>query len=68
MYDILHELLSFKKYSPSYPLFLHEQLILFLLAKIEENKLYEMTTTMTFLETFNHSNFVEKNLLCELCL
>ena len=68
LYNLFEELLSTRAPSPSYLVFLFEQFIWFKLKAVKERRPYEMETSTQFLETFMESNFVEKNLLCELYL
>ena len=68
LYILSQELLSTMEPSPSYPVFLFEQFIWFKLKAIKEGRPYEMETSVHFLETFMESNFIEKNLVCELYL
>ena len=67
-YTLSQELLSTRAPSPSYPVFLFEQFIWFKFKALKEGRPYEMETSAQFLETFMKSNFIEKNLLCELYL
>ena len=68
LYTLSQELLSTRAPSPSCPVFLFEQFIWFKLKPVNEGRPYEMVTSAQFLKIFMESNFVEKKLLCELCL
>ena len=68
MYDLSRELISTRKPSSSYPVFLFEQFVWFKLKAVQEGRLFEIATSEKILETFLGSNFEEQNLLCELYL
>ena len=60
--------MSFKAPSPSYSVFLYEQLTLFKLKALKEGRPYQLTPFAQFLETFMESSFTEQNLICEFYL
>ena len=68
LYTLSQELLGTRVPSSSYPMFLFEQFIWLTLRAVKEGRLYEITTSAKFLETFMESDFEEQNLLCELYL
>ena len=61
------ELLSCRSPSPSHPVFLFEQMIMFQIKALKEGRPWQIVTPQ-FLETFTQSEFFEQNLLCELYL
>ena len=64
-YALFQELMSFRVPSPSYPVFLYEQLTLFKLKALKEGRPYQLTPSAQFLETFMESSFTEQKLLCK---
>ena len=66
MYDLVKELLSCRAPSPSYLVFLFEQLTLFKLRAIKEGIPYKFVTSSQFLDAFAQSDFSKESLLCEL--
>ena len=65
---LFQELMSFRAPSPSYPVFLYEQLTFFKLKYLKEGRPFRLTPSAQFLETFMESSFTEQNLLCEFYL
>ena len=68
LYTLPRELMSSRSPSPSYPIFLYEQLTLFKLKALKEGRPYELASSAQFLETSMESSFTEQNLLCKLYL
>ena len=68
LYTLPQELMSSRYPSPSYPIFLYEQLTLFKLKALKEGRPYKLASSAQFLETFMERSFTEQNLLCELDL
>ena len=68
MYTLSRELMSSIYPSPSYLVFLYEQMTLFKLKALKEGIPYQLTPSIKFLETFVESSFTEQNMLCELYL
>ena len=68
MYILIQELLSYRVPSPSYSVFLFEQMTLFKIRSLKEGKPYHIMITPQFLDTFTQSDFPRLNLLCELYL
>ena len=68
LYAFSMELMSFRDPSPSYSVFLYEQLNLFRLKALKEGRPYQLTPSAQFLETFMERSFTEQNLLCEFYL
>ena len=66
MYALSRELMSSRDPSPSYLVFLYEQMNLFKLKSLKEGRPYQLTPFSQFLETFVESSFTKQNLLCEL--
>ena len=60
------ELLSYRPPSLAYPLFLHEQYVLFLLHGLKDNRPYKFDILQYFLNTFFHSDWIDQHLLCEI--
>ena len=65
---LFQELMNFRAPSPSYPVFLYEQLTFFKLKSLKEGKPYQLVSSAQFLETFMERSFTEQNLLCEFYL
>lgn len=63
---LAHELSSFWFPSPAYPLFLHEQYILFQLWAMKDNKICKFDTFKNFLNTFIQCDLANQHLICEL--
>ena len=68
LYALFQELMSFRAPSPSYPIFLYEQLTLFKSKALKEGRPFKLTPSAQFLETFLERSFTEQNLLCEFYL
>ena len=68
IYTLNQELLRCRDPSPSYPIFLFEQMTMFKMSVLKEGKPCQIMTTPQFLETFTQSDFFEQKLLCELYL
>ena len=58
MYALSQELLSSRAPSPSYPVFLYEQMTLFKLKALQEGRPYQLLIPSQFLETFLSSSFL----------
>ena len=65
---LFQELMSFRAPSPSYLVFLYEQLKFFKLKSLKEERPYQLKPSSQFLETFMEISFTEQNLLCEFYL
>ena len=68
MYTLSRELMSSIYPSPSYLVFLYEQMTLFKLKAMKEGIPYQLKPSVQFLETFVETSFTKHNLLCELYL
>ena len=68
MYALSRELMICRAPSPSYLMFLYEQMTLFKLKSLKDGRPYQLTPSAKFLETFVESNFTKLNLFCELYL
>ena len=66
MYILIQELLSYRDPSPSYPVFLYEQMVPFKIRALKEGRPYQLFSTPKFLDTFIKSDFSDQNFLCEL--
>lgn len=66
IYELVNNLLCGRLPSPSYPLYMQEKNYIFQLKALKERKPYKTMKIQVFLGTFQSSNFLEKNLLCEL--
>jgi len=62
------QVLICRKPSPSYSIFLYEQLALFTMKALEKGRPYKIHKFREFLETFNHASIKDQHLLCELYL
>ena len=68
MCTLTQELLSCRDPSPSYPVFLFQQMTLLKIRALKEGRPWKIMTTPHFLENFTRSDFAEHNFLCELYL
>ena len=68
MYSLARQLLCCRKPSPSYPIFLYEQLYLFQLRAIQADKPYQINNPSSFLKAYSSVDSVDQHLLCELYL
>lgn len=66
--ELALNLLTCRRKSPSYPVFLWEHYYLFQLKEIYENRSYLGSSTHSFLEIFHSYEFDDQSLLCELFL
>ena len=68
MYSLARQLLCCRKPSPSYPIFLYEQLYLFQLRANQANKPYQINNPNSFLKAYSSADLVDQHLLSELYL
>ena len=68
MYSLIQELMSCRAPSPSYPMFLYEQMVLFKIRALKEGIPYQVFSTPKFLDTFIMIDFSDQYFLCELFL
>ena len=65
MYSLARQLLCCRKPSPSYPIFLYEQLELFQLTTIQADKPYQINNPNSFLKAYSSVDSAYQHLLCE---
>lgn len=68
MYSLARQLLCCRKPSPSYPIFLYEQLYLFQIRAIQADKPYQINNPRSFLKAYSSVDSADQHLLCELYL
>lgn len=66
MYSLARQLLCCRNPSPSYPIFLYEQLYLFQLRAIQADKPYQINNPNSFLKAYSSVDSADQHLLCEL--
>ena len=68
MYTMMQQVLICRNPSPSYSIFLYEQLTLFKMKSIVEDQPHKITLVPEFLENFFQSGITNQHFLCELYL
>jgi len=68
MYNLVEQVLICRSPSPSYSIFLYEQMTLFKIKAVKEGRPHKIALSFDFMDTFSHSEIEEQHLLCELYL